>query len=160
MKVFQTAANLHRQHKLLLLKTAPSPCTQQALSVPHLAVVPRLWSKDWRWGHACWQLVDSWQASWSWLTSHCFSRPLRCFIPEVWKIKSREANTGEEAAKQMWDRNTCRDNGRNGVDRRGNESKPLNWPLSYNTYTVTTFVKLLPYMVTHYFAAAAVPVEI
>lgn len=34
-----------------------------------------------------------------------------------------------------------RDNWGNSVDRRGNESKPHDWRLSYNTYSVTTFCK-------------------
>jgi len=43
----------------------------------------------------------------SWLISHCFYRPLRYFIPEAWKIKTREANAGKEAAKRMGDREAC-----------------------------------------------------
>lgn len=59
---------------------------------------------------------------------------------EAWKIKTREANAGKEAAKRMGDR----DNQGNSVDRRGNESKPHDWPFSYNTHSITTFCKTVP----------------
>lgn len=112
--------------------------------------------------HACWLVVDSWQASWSWLISHCFYRPLRYFIPEAWKTKTREANTGKETAKRLGDREACAGiiEGTAWIEKGMKNVNHMIEPLSYNSHTVTTFAKLLPYMVTHYFAAAAVAIEI